>query len=56
MIATSYFLICGWNNPEEESKNEKPKPTDDPMGCTLIREVSMKSVDICRKRQQEIMH
>ena len=49
-----------WNDgeydPEEESKDEQPEPTDYPMGRTLIRKVAMKSVGIRNKSQQYIMH
>ena len=46
----------GEDSPEEESKDEKPEPTDDTMGRTLIRKLAMKSIGIRNKSQQEIMH
>ena len=46
----------GEDAPEEESKDEQPEPTDDPMGQNLIHKVVMKSVGVHNKIQQEIMH
>ena len=46
----------GEDAPEEESKDEQPELTDYPMGRNLICKVDMKSLGICSKTQQEIMH